>query len=530
MTSQDLSTSHAALLRDAMAGRLSRRQALQRAVALGLSAPAMAGLMTAYRSSPVAAQDAPATSPLAGKTIDMSILGIGGWPPSRLGVDLATELFKPYAKETLGYDVNFTFEESPFDQLFQKAATSLQAESAQYNIIISDSQWLGALAEPGWILQLNDIIAENPELQIEFEPAAREGYQIFPDGSDQVWGLPQEGDTIALFVRQDLFSDQAERDAFKAANGGTDLPQTFEDWEQIDIVAFEKIAAHFTRPEQGLAGTAMQWSKVYDYISCYLYPFMFSTGGEIIEGDVGSYKIEGVLDSQVNADAMALNKRFLDYAPNGATNFGIPELVDQFTTGTCATCFQWSALGPQMMNQKAGAAAGEADDPSKPVTPENVMIVAPPAFKQADGSLKRVYALGGQPWTINAFNDADHLQVAVDYMKFWYRPETQLEFARRGGNPSVKATLDDPEFDTLQPHFRAFKYMIREGRSRDFWHDPNYAEMLATQQEAFSAYLTGTVEDPMQALKYTACEQQGILFDGERTEIEPSEACNDVSL
>lgn len=64
-------------------------------------------------------------------------------------------LFAEYAKERFGYDVTFTFQESPFGSLFQKAATSLASRSQEFNIIISDSQWLGAFAEPGWIVQLN---------------------------------------------------------------------------------------------------------------------------------------------------------------------------------------------------------------------------------------------------------------------------------------------------------------------------------------------------------------------------------------
>jgi hypothetical protein len=34
----------------------------------------------------------------------------------------------------------------------------------------------------------------------------------------------------------------------------------------------------------------------------------------------------------------------------------------------------------------------------------------------------------------------------------------------------------------------------------------------------------------MTALKYAACTQQQILFDGERTTIEPSDSCADVTL
>jgi multiple sugar transport system substrate-binding protein len=70
--------------------------------------------------------------PLAGQTIDMAILGIGGWIPSSLAVDLATSQFAPYALENYGYTVNFTFQEAPFSNLFQKAATSLATGSQEF--------------------------------------------------------------------------------------------------------------------------------------------------------------------------------------------------------------------------------------------------------------------------------------------------------------------------------------------------------------------------------------------------------------
>lgn len=524
MTPRELSREHAALLRAATTGNMNRRNLLGRGIALGLSAPALAGLLSAYTPASAAAQD----NPLAGQTVDMTILGIAGWPPSRLGVDMANELFKPFAKETYGYDVNFSFEEAPFESLFQKAATSLQSGSAQYNIIISDSQWLGALAEPGWIVRLNDIIAANPDLDIKFEEAAAIGYRIYPDGSDNIYGFPQEGDTIALFVRQDLMTSQDERDAYKAANGDEDLPQTYDEWLDVDMDRYERICTHFTRPDDNIYGTALQWSKVYDFVSCYAYPFMWSNGGKAWDPTTG--QVEGIANSEINIKGLEQNKRFIALAPPGASNYGIAEEVDVFTAGTVATCLQWSALGPQMMNQKAGAPAGEVADAARPVTPANVLIVPPPGFKQADDSLNRVYTLGGQPWVLNAFNDEAHQQVAVDFMKFWYLPATQLEFAKRGGNPTVTAVLDDPGFDEMQPHFKAFKYMIRENRSQDFWHDPNYAEMLAIQQEAWNGFISDVVPDAKLALDYTACKQQEILYDAGRSDIEPSAACDDISL
>jgi multiple sugar transport system substrate-binding protein len=160
---------------------------------------------------------------------------------------------------------------------------------------------------------------------------------------------------------------------------------------------------------------------------------------------------------------------------------------------------------------------------------DDVLIVPPPAFEN-NGEMTRIYSIGGQPWVLNAYNDAAHMQVALDFLEWWYLPETQLEFARRGGNPAVKSVLETEGFEDIQPWFRAYKYMLTEDRARDFWHEPTYAEMLAVQQEAFTAYATGQVESAKRALDYAACEQQSILYEAGRSEIEPPDYCDGLTL
>ena len=303
----------------------------------------------------------------------MTILGIAGWPPSRLGVDMANELFKPYAKETYGYDVNFSFEEAPFESLFQKAATSLQSGSDQYNIIISDSQWLGALAEPGWIVRLNDIIAENPELDIQFEEAAAIGYRIYPDGSDNIYGFPQEGDTIALFVRQDLMSDQAERDAYMAANDGEDLPQTYDEWLEG---RHRPLRAHL--PALHAAGRqplrhgvpVVEGLRLRLLLRLPVHVLQRRRG--LGSGDRSGRRHRSTPRS--TSPAWSTTSVSSSTPLPVPTNYGIAEEVDVFTAGTIATCWQWAALGPQMLNQIAGGEPGEVADEAKPVTPDMVLI------------------------------------------------------------------------------------------------------------------------------------------------------------
>lgn len=467
--------------------------------------------------TPAFGQDA---HPLAGQTIDMSVLGIGGWLPSSLGASMANELFAPYALENYGYTVNFTFTESPFESLFQRAAASLATGSAEFNIIISDSQWLGALATPGWIVDMDQLIANGiPDMGIDPQPSldlelysdvARQTYQVFPDGTDEIWGLPQEGDVQVLFVRTDIVNNPDEMAAFEAENGFA-IPSTFEEWEALTMDKFELIAAWFTRPDEELYGIAMQHSIVYDFYSMQLYPFMWSRGGEA--WDPTNRTMVGVLDTEVNAEALEWNRRMLNYTPPGALNMGIGENVDAFTQGKAATALQWAAVGLSMVT---------------PELADSVAIVPPPAFENEAGELVRIYSMGGQPWVLNAFNTPEQMRVGVDFLNWWYLPETQTEFARRGGNPTVASTLNDPEFDSINPWNRAYKYMLSDGRARDFWHEPNYAEMLALQQEAFTTFAAGQYNDPMSVLQYVACEQQQILFDNGRTEVAPPDSCEDA--
>lgn len=470
-----------------------------------------AGLSTVFAAPFVNRLRAMEPHPLAGKKIDMNILGIAGWLPSSLGVKMSP-LFADYVKQRYGYDVSFGFAEAPFSDLFQKAATSLATKSQEYNIIISDSQWLGALAKPGWILKLNDIISQNKGLQIPwFSQTVVDTYMRYPDGSSDIWGLPQEGDTIALYVRKDLVEDPKEQEAFQAKYN-MKLPSTFEEFENLNADDYEKVMEFFTRPDKGLWGGAWQYSRVYDFCTCPLFSVMWSSGGQIWDAKTG--QVEGVLNTEGNAKAMERYKSWLKYMPPGATNYGIAEAIDVFTQGKVATCGQWAAVGLAMIN-----------DQNK----DKVLVVPPPKFG-AKGSEKRIYCMGGQPWVINAYNDEQKMRVAIDFMNWWYLPETSLEYAKRGGNPCDKATMGSPDFVKINPWNRAYQFMLQPGTSQDFWHDPKYSEMLALQQEGFTSFMTGQSKSAQGVLDYIACGQQQILFDEGTAKTQPSDKCSNVSL
>ncbi len=390
---------------------LPRRSLLKGGAALGMST----ALGAPFINRLFAAEE----HPLAGQSIEMNILGIAGWVPSSLGVKMSP-LFADFVKEKYGYNVSFAFAEAPFSDLFQKAATSLATKSQEYNIIISDSQWLGALAKPGWILKLNDVIEKNPALQLEwYSQTVVDTYMTYPDGTKDIWGLPQEGDVEALYVRKDWLEDPKEKEAFQAKYGKP-LPQTFEDFDALTMDEFEKIAEFFTRPDDQRWGFAQQYSRVYDFATCAFNNFLWSRGGEIWDPATG--QIEGILNTRQNADSLQAFKDWLKYCPPGATNYGIAEGIDVFTQGKVFSTIQWAAVGSAMITDELKG---------------KVLVVPPPKHGTGDAA-KRICSMGGQPWVINAFNDEKKMRVAIDFMNWWYQPDTAMQLVSDARQLSVR--------------------------------------------------------------------------------------------
>ncbi len=469
--------------------RLTRRGVLAAGAGVAVAGPAQAE----------------AEHPLAGQTIELSVMVLAGSAPSRIAEAMAPS-FAGYARQTHGYDASIRFGAMPYTQQLEVASTALA--SPEHQLFILDRKWIAALAAPKAIVPVNPLIQANPALDVAwYTPALREAYQVFPDGTNNRWGFPQAGDALVLFVRGDMLA--AESEAFQAAHGRA-LPRDWEAFEALGWDEYATVLAFFTRPEQGLYGFASAMSGDYDFISGPALSFLRSAGGEVW-APVGG-QVEGVLNTDGNARALAAYKSLLQYQPPDALGYGPAEVSAAFAQGRVFSALQWASAGSDVIGAEMR---------------DKVMVVPAPTVTGAEGKAGRNYLLGGQSWLLNAASDAAHRRVATDFLAWWFRPETALDYARRGGAPCDMATLSRPDFDALQPWFRAYRTMLQA--SSDFWHDPKYAALLAVQQEAFTAYAGGRVEDPRHALDTVACGQQAILFDEGTAERQPSEACRGTS-
>jgi len=424
------------------------------------------------------------------KEVTLTIIGASGWTPCEVGKKL-TPMFTKYAEEKLGYPVKIVWDLVPFANWYEKASTALASHSSEYDIIFSDSQWLGTFAVGKHIVKLNRFIEKDPKLKAiveDFYPEHRYAYMSYPYGTNNYWGLPMEGDDLVLYVRKDLLNDPKERADFKAKYG-FELPHTYKDFDNLTWFGFEKVLEFFTRPPK-LYGIAMEYSKEYDFISDHVMSMFWSWGGDII--DWKTYKVDGVINSPQNVEALKYYKHLLKYQPPGAADYGIDQCITAMSQGKVFSTLTWAAVGFPIFNPKTS------------IVYDKVMVVKPPI-----GKITRSYCIGGQPWVVSSYSK--HKKEVFEFLKWWYSPEIQWKFAQMGGNPVIRKLIDSERFKSLNPWNRAYVEMIPG--AKDFWHLPCYAELLLVQQEEWNKYVSEKTLDAKTALDRTAKRQEKILRD-----------------
>ena len=422
------------------------------------------------------------------------------WGPVSLMTEISKD-FTAYAQETLGYPVEIQVDPAPWGSYYERLAAALAAGTPTYDLFVSDSQWVGAFADAGHILQMNEHAAADPELQAiidSIHPVLRGAYCAYPGGTENWWGFPQEADVQGFTVRADLFGHEGERAAFESKYGHA-LPLTADDWNSVEWTQVRDYAEFFTRSQgemlagEELAddfyGLSLAYSKTYDYGTMAWLQLLYNWGGGIWDWD--TRRVDGILNSPAAVESLEYHIDLLKYQPAGAANYDLDAVNNAVAQGLVAMASNWIAIVPQLF------------DPSVSKVADKLMVVVPPGH---DG--KRVYNLGGQPFVVGS--KTKHVKEVLAYIKWWFQDEQQLRFARGGGLPATTTLIGSDEFKALSPWTRAFSDAVP--LQQDVWKHPEFFQLLTAQQEEFHKAVTGS-QTPKEALDNAARRQETILED-----------------
>ncbi len=379
------------------------------------------------------------------------------------------ELVLDFEKET---GIKVTVETTPWSDFQTKTFREFAAKGDSWDMVVGDSQWLGAGATQGHYVELTDWFVKNG-VDKAMAPATVVGYAEYPKGSKKYWAVPVEGDACGWSYRKDYFEDPKEMAAFKKKYGyELAVPKT---WAQL-----KDIAEFFHRPSEGRYGAAIYTQKDYDAITMGVENVVFSWGADL--GNYKNYKVNGVLNSKGGVEALAFYKELYKYTPPDWGNAFFQADNQAMTEGLVAMSMNYFAFFPALINPAVNKYA-------------NVMGF----FSMPEGPGGRFAALGGQGASIIKYSKKHDL--AFKFLEWFIRDDVQKRWAELGGYTCSAAVLKSEAFLNDTPYNRAFyetMFMVK-----DFWAVPEYAELLEVSQRTWHEYVVegkGTAKAAMDTI------------------------------
>jgi multiple sugar transport system substrate-binding protein len=391
------------------------------------------------------------------------------WDPANYLQELANE----YEKET---GVKITVETTPWSDFQTKAFTEFNAHGDSYDMVVGDSQWLGAGATGGHYVDLTKFFEENKVADL-MAPATVKYYAEYPGNSKKYWAVPLEGDAVGWAYRKDWFEDPKEMAAFKAKYG-YDLAVP-KDFKQL-----RDIAEFFYRPDQKRYGIAVYTDNSYDAMAMGFENALFSYGGDM--GDYSTYKVDGIVNSPKAVEALDAYKELYKFTPPGWAKTFFVEDNQAITEGLAAMSMNYFAFLPSLLN--------EATNPHA----KSTGFFANPPGPYGD----QFAALGGQGISIVSYSK--NQEESMKFLKWFIRDDVQQKWADLGGYTCSAAVLSSDAFRKKTPYNEAFYQTMF--KVKDFWAVPEYAELLTQLNARIYPVIVGGSTSSKEALDGVAAD------------------------
>ena len=391
------------------------------------------------------------------------------WDPA----NYLQELVNEYEAET---GVQVIVETTPWSDFQTKAFTEFNAQGSAYDLIVGDSQWLGAASEAGHYVDLTDFFNKH-KLNEVMAPATVKYYAEYPSNSGKYWSIPAEGDAVGWSYRKDWFEDPKEMEAFKAKYG-YDLAVP-KDWKQL-----RDIAEFFHRPDENRYGIAIYTDNSYDALVMGVENAIFSFGGEL--GNYETYEVESVINSETNVAALEAYKELYGFTPPGWAKTFFVENNQAITEGLAAMSMNYFAFFPALLNEATNPHAA------------NTGFFANPAGPGGD----QFAALGGQGISIVSYSE--NQEEAMKFLEWFIQDDVQKRWAELGGYTAHAKTLESEEFRNATPYNEAFYQTMF--KVKDFWAVPEYAELLQQMNQRIYPFIVGDEGTAKEALDALAAD------------------------
>ena len=389
------------------------------------------------------------------------------WDPA----NYLQELVKDYEKQS---GVTGKVETTPWPDFQTKAFREFAARGDAYDMVVGDSQWLGAGSTGGHYVELTDFFKKHG-VDKSMAPATVQSYAEYPKGGGKYWAIPIEGDATGWSYRMDWFADPKEKAAFKKKYGyDLAVPQT---WAQM-----RDIAEFFHRPSEKRYGIAIYTDNSYDALVMGYENVLFGYGGEL--GDYKTYQVKGIINGKTAVDALNFYKELYQFTPPGWGKVFFMENNQAITEGLAAMSMNYFAFFPALTN---------------PATNKHAKVTG--YFANPKGPTgARFAALGGQGVSIIKYSKKQ--AESMKFLEWFIRDDVQEKWAELGGYTCNAKVLKSDKFRKATPYNEAFyqtMFMVK-----DFWAVPEYAELLDSMNKRLHPFVVGNKGTAQEALNGVA--------------------------
>ena len=391
------------------------------------------------------------------------------WDPA----NALSELSKDFTTET---GIKMKFEFVPWTNFADRFLNELNSRGKLCDLLIGDSQWIGGSAVNGHYVKLNDFFKKEGISMDDFLPATVYAYSTWPKGTPNYYALPAMGDALGWVYRKDWFARPELQKEFKAKYGrALAPPKTWTELKQIGeffqgrMIDGKKVYGAAIYTERGSEGITMG-------VTAALYAWGFK-----YENTPGKYDMQGAVNSPDAVKALEFYKSMYKCCtPPGHSDAYMVANLDAYKSGQVAMQMNWFAFFPGIAKDEAvgGGKSGFFVNPGQKVNAST---------------------LGGQGISVVSYSDKKDL--ALQYIKWFAKPAVQKKWWQLGGYSCHKSVLGDPKMVNL----RSFgpDFLTAMGGVKDFWQEPNYAELLQAMQKRVHDYVVadkGTAQEALDKL------------------------------
>lgn len=373
------------------------------------------------------------------------------------------EAYEDETGNTVSLDVN------PYAGSLEKQRNAVRSDKSEFDLLIVNGIFYPEMYHGGFLEPLKNI---DPDFELDSQVYTYGDTPWFDSANKTVnretgdlLTVPVNPNITLMFYRKDLYDEK-----------GLSAPETFE-----ELLANAKM---FHNPPE-MYGIVQRASRGTVSITWDFFPYINGHGGSFFRDEPnGDFFV--TLNSEAGRKAL---ETYVQLAKEAG-----PENTASLTQGDL---IQFLATGKAVHAVLPVAAWAQMDDPNKSIVPGKIDFATLP---HADG-FESTPALGH--WLAGIPKNLDDAQkvAALEFLKWFQKPETQIAYAELGGAP-VSAAAYESDFAEKPENRYMLAMRTASPQAKGLWTIPEGAEIAAVMELGLNRAVAGeiTVVDALNSM------------------------------